>query len=295
MLLFSVYRQPRSNTLPHFDPSPYPAQIEFTHRRNPNKINHLHTLKNHPSHNYNKTIPLHTLWKNRGYTPKPFPEIFTRNKRGPCNAQSCPKQEMPKRVHQCMNNRRRKHRVRLAPGPPIKHSGDRSQNHVPPIRKPHVRNMREPKQNGGDHPADSFVLRSPLQHVLQQPAKQKLFRPGREAKNRQRQERQRLPFTPARTERDEMHRRPKRNRNRSKRDEAPEDIYRPTRSPADVVSRARKLPYQQERRNRDGHAKQHSEHIRQSPARKRPEPVRRRKFHRSPDSGDGDVILPGAR
>src|SRR5580704_16691635 len=205
-----------------------------------------------------------------------------------------PKQEMPQRVHQRMHNRRREHRLRLPPRPPVKHPGDRRQNHIPPIRKTHVRNVRESKQNRSQHPAGVFVFHRPLQHVLQQSAKQKLLRPSRETKNREREERQGLPLAPPRTERHEMHRRPERNGNRRKRQEAAENVQRPSRSPTDAVSGSRKLPHQQKRRDRDGDAEHYRKHICQPTTGKWPEPMRRRKFHRRPNPGDGDVILPGA-
>src|SRR5580698_2208861 len=294
MLSLHVSLALRSNEPPHFHDLSRPQKFRSTHSRNPNRFNHLHTLKNHPSATHTNASACALFQKHRGVYPlAPFQNFFSASS-AIFSASQRPKQEMPQRVHQRMHSRRRKHRLRLPPRPPVKHPGDRRQNHVPPIRKTHVRNVRESKQNRGQNPAGGFVLHRPLQHVLQQSAKQKLLRPSRETKNREREERQRLPFAPPRTERHEMHRRPERNGNCRKRQEAPENVQRPTWSPTDVVSGSRKLPHQQKRRDRDGDAEHYRKHICQPTTGKWPEPMRRRKFHRHPNPGDGDVILPGA-
>jgi len=294
MLSFRVSLALRLKAFPLNHKLPRPQLLRITPTRNPSQISNLHTLQHHVSASHAQSIACALFQKHRGYTPKRLlknffsgaSQIFSRSQR--------PKQEMPQRIHQRMHNRRREHRPRRAPCPPIKQPRDRRQNHIPPIRKPHVRNVREPKQNRSQYPSDVFVLRSPLQHVLQQPAKQKLLRPRREAKDRQRQERQRLPLSPTRAERYKMHCGSEGNRNRRKSQKASEDIQRPSRPPIDVVSRSRELPHQQKCRDRNSHAKQHREHVRQSPTRKRPEPMRRREFHRSPNARNGDVILPGS-
>src|ERR1700729_3977774 len=184
MLSFRVSLALRAKPLRHKLNFARPQTFRTTPTCNLNRINQLHALENHAYATHLKSITSTLFEKQPGvYPPTPPPEFFSGSS-AIFSASQRPKQEMPQRIHQRMHNRRRKERLRLPPRPPIKHPGDRCQNQIPPIREPHVRNVREPKQNGSQPPAPSFILRRPLQHVLQQSAKQKLLRPRRETEYR---------------------------------------------------------------------------------------------------------------
>src|SRR5579871_6695749 len=91
-----------------------------------------------------------------------------------------------------------------------------------------------------------------------------------------------------------MHGGPERNRNRRESEEAAEDVNRPAGSPSDAVAGRVEPPDKQEGSDRNGHAKENGEDVSQPTAGKRPEPVRRRKFHGRPHRRDRDVVLPRA-
>src|SRR5690242_17794162 len=91
---------------------------------------------------------------------------------------------MPGGVHQSVNDSRGKNRSALAPGPAVKESRDRRENHVTPVGEPKIGDVRETEQDRSGPPAGKLALARARQQILQQPAKQKFLRPRRKAKNR---------------------------------------------------------------------------------------------------------------
>src|SRR5260370_26315952 len=74
-------------------------------------------------------------------------------------------------------------RAGLAPGPAVEKAGDGSQDHVAPVGKAQVGDVRKAENNRGDPPTREIALGGTGQHVLEQAAEEKLFRPGGEKQN----------------------------------------------------------------------------------------------------------------
>src|ERR1700682_1839960 len=66
-------------------------------------------------------------------------------------------------------------RAGLAPRPAVEKAGDRGQNHITPVGKAHVGDVREAEENGSGPPAGKIALGCSRKHVLQQAAEKKLF------------------------------------------------------------------------------------------------------------------------
>src|SRR5689334_13487904 len=100
---------------------------------------------------------------------------------------------MPSGVHGAMNQCRSKDGSGSAPRPAIENTRNGGKNHVAPVGKSQVRDVREAKQDRSGPPAGNFALGRAGQKILQQATKEKLFWPGGEEKNAQRGQRKRLP------------------------------------------------------------------------------------------------------
>src|SRR5580693_2314075 len=82
MLSLYVSLALRSNEPPHFHDLSRPQKFRSTHSRNPNRFNHLHTLKNHPSATQTNASACALFQKHRGvYPPCSLPEFFLRIER----------------------------------------------------------------------------------------------------------------------------------------------------------------------------------------------------------------------
>src|SRR5882672_3676925 len=200
---------------------------------------------------------------------------------------------MPQDIHGGVDQRRSKNRARLAPRPCVEKARDGSEQHVAPVGKAHVGDVGETKKKGSGPPAREFAFGSTSQHVLEQAAKKKLFRPGGKEENAEREQRQRFPFAEARGKFNEVDGLAQRNGDAAEDDEAGEHEKAPVAAPADGITDAVDAAQEHERGERDVDAEQHRENVREAPAGIGPQPVRRRKFHGYPNSRYGYEILPG--
>src|SRR2546421_292375 len=92
-------------------------------------------------------------------------------------------EEMPGDVHGGVDQGRSEDRPGLAPGPAVEKSGDGGQDHVAPVGKAHVGDVREAEKNRGGPPAGEFAVRSARKHVLKQTTEEKLLWPSGEEQN----------------------------------------------------------------------------------------------------------------
>src|SRR5207237_9963656 len=96
-----------------------------------------------------------------------------------CNLEGS-KEEVPSYVNGGVDEGGGEDRAGLAPGPAIEKAGDGSQDHVAPIGKAHVGDVREAKDNRGNPPTREVTFSGARKDVLEQAAEEKLFRPGSE-------------------------------------------------------------------------------------------------------------------
>src|SRR5689334_8922191 len=102
-----------------------------------------------------------------------------------CNLEGS-KGKVPGYINSGMDQRRRENRAGFAPGPAIEKSGDGGEDHIAPIRKAHVGDVREAKDDRGDPPTSEIALSGTRKDILQQPAEEKLFGPSGEKENAER-------------------------------------------------------------------------------------------------------------
>src|SRR5882672_2335166 len=201
---------------------------------------------------------------------------------------------MPQDIHGGVDQRRSEDRARLAPRPSVEKARDGSEQHVAPVGKAHVGDVGETKKKGSGPPAREFAFGSTSQHVLEQAAKKKFFRPGGKKENAEREQRQRFPLAEARGKFDEVDGLAQRNGDAAEDDEAGEHEKAPVAAPADGLTDAIEATQENERGQRDVHAEQHRENVRKAPTGIGPQPVRRREFHGHPNSRYGYEVLPAA-
>src|SRR6266851_3015137 len=90
------------------------------------------------------------------------------------------KEEVPGDVHGGVDQSGGKNRAGLAPGPAVEKAGDGSQDHVAPVGKAQVGDVRKAENYRGDPPTREIALGGTGQHVLEQAAEEELFWPGGE-------------------------------------------------------------------------------------------------------------------
>src|SRR5690242_13684184 len=96
-----------------------------------------------------------------------------------CNLEGS-KEEVPGDIDSGMDERRGEDRPGLAPGPAIEKSGDGGEDHIAPIGKAHVGDVREAKDDRGDPPTSEIALGGTRKDVLEQSAEKKLLGPSSE-------------------------------------------------------------------------------------------------------------------
>src|SRR5713226_9885262 len=99
------------------------------------------------------------------------------------------KEEVPHDVDGGMDQCRGENRAGFAPRPAVEKAGDGGEDHVAPVGKAHVGDVREAEENGSGPPAGKIALGASRKHVLQQAAEENLFWPRREEQNAKRQKR----------------------------------------------------------------------------------------------------------
>src|SRR6267378_1949989 len=184
------------------------------------------------------------------------------------------KEEMPGDVHGGVDQGGGENRAGLAPRPAVEKAGDGGQDHVAPVGKAHVGDVRKAKENGSGPPAGKIAVGCSRKHVLQQAAEEKLFWPRRKEQNAKRQKRERLPLRPLRCKFDEAHGLAQRNGDAAENDETRHDEETPAAAPADRIADAVDAAEKQERRKRNVYAEKHGKNVGEPPARERPQPVR---------------------
>src|SRR6266404_8127947 len=199
---------------------------------------------------------------------------------------------MPQDVHGSVDQSRSEDRARLAPRPSIEKARDGSEQHVAPVGKAHVGDVGETKKKGSGPPAREVAFRGTGHHVLEQAAKEELFRPGGKKENAEREQRQRFPFAEARSKFNEVDGLAEWNGDAAEDDEAGEHEKAPVAAPADGIADAVDAAQEHERGERDVDAEQHRKNVREAPTGIGPQPVRRGKFHGHPNSRYGYEVLP---
>src|SRR6266700_337152 len=184
------------------------------------------------------------------------------------------KEEVPGGIDGGMEECRGENRAGVAPGPAVEKACDGGQDHVAPVGKVIVGDVREAKEKGSDPPADEVTLGCSREHILEQAAEEKLFGPGGEKQNSDGKKWERLPLGDLWSKLDEMHALAEWNGNAGKYDEAGQDEEAPMASPTDRIADAVDAANKHEARERDIHAKEHGENVGKTPARVRPEPMR---------------------
>src|SRR5467141_675746 len=114
-------------------------------------------------------------------------------------------EEMPGDIDGGVDQYGGENRTGFAPRPAVEEAGDGGQDHVAPVGKAHVGDVRKAKENGSGPPAGRIAVGCSRKHVLQQAAKEKFFGPGREKENAERKKREGLPLRPVRRKFDEVH------------------------------------------------------------------------------------------
>src|ERR1700686_2428785 len=145
-------------------------------------------------------------------------------------------EEVPRGIDGGVDQRGGEDRAGLAPGPAVEKAGDGGQDHVAPVGKAHVGDVREAKENRSGPPAGEFAIRSARKHVLQQAAEEKLLRPGREKENAERKKREGLPLRPLRRKFDEVRDLAQRNGDAAEDEEARQDEEPPMAAPANGIA-----------------------------------------------------------
>src|SRR6266446_10258821 len=199
---------------------------------------------------------------------------------------------MPQDIHGGVDQRRSEDRARLAPRPSVEKARDGSEQHVAPVGKAHVGDVGETKKKGSGPPAREFAFGSAGQHVLEQAAEKKFFRPGGKKENTEREQGQRFPLAEARGKFDEVDGLAQRNGDAAEDDEAGEHEKAPVAAPADGITDAVDAAQENERGQRDVDAEQYREHVREAAPGIGPQPVRRGEFHGHPNSRYGYEVLP---
>src|SRR6202171_3159560 len=211
-------------------------------------------------------------------------------------------EEMPGDIDGGVDQGGGENRAGLAPRPAVEKAGDGGQDHVTPVGKANVGDVRKAEENGSGPPAGKIAVGCSSKHVLQQAAEEKLFWPRREEQNAQRQKRERFPLRPLRRKLDEVHGLAQRNGDAAENDETRHDEETPTAAPADRIADAVDAAEKQERRKRDVYAEKHGENVGEPPPPHRPQPVRqgpspgiRQRLHRDPYARENEEVLPGTR
>src|SRR5712664_3168298 len=181
---------------------------------------------------------------------------------------------MPGDVHGGVEQGGGENRAGLAPRPAVENAGDGGQDHVTPVGKAHVGDVRKAEENRGGPPSGEVAMRSTRKHVLQQAAEEQLFGPRGEKENAERKERKRLPLGPLRFELNEVDRVAQWNGDAGEYDEACENEEAPVMAPADGITDAADAAEEHETRQRDVNAEKHRKNVGEASAGKRPEPVR---------------------
>src|ERR1700682_4684544 len=185
-------------------------------------------------------------------------------------------EEMPGDIDGGVDQGGGENRAGLAPRPAVEKAGDGGQDHVTPVGKANVGDVRKAEENGSGPPAGKIAVGCSSKHVLQQAAEEKLFWPRREEQNAQRQKRERFPLRPLRRKLDEVHGLAQRNGDAAEKDANRHDEETPTAAPADRIADAVDATEKQERRKRDVYAEKHGKNVGEAPAGERPQPVRKR-------------------
>src|SRR5216684_7642854 len=115
---------------------------------------------------------------------------FSENLRGATLDRS--KEEMPGDVDGSVDEGGGEDRAGFAPGPAVEKSGDGGEDHVAPVGKAQVGDVREAEEDGGGPPAGEVAFASAGEHVLKEAAEEQLFRPGGEKENAERKKRKRF-------------------------------------------------------------------------------------------------------
>ena len=102
------------------------------------------------------------------------------------------KEEIPGDVHGGVDQGGGKNRAGFAPRPAVEKPGDGGQDHVAPVGKTHVGDVREAEEDGSGPPADNVTIRSAREEVLEQAAEEKFLGPCGEEENSEREKRKRF-------------------------------------------------------------------------------------------------------
>src|SRR5260370_15276089 len=181
-----------------------------------------------------------------------------------------------------MDEARGEDRAGLAPSPAVEEAGDRSQDHVAPVGKVIVGDVREAEENGGCPPTQEIALARARKQILQQSSEEKLFGPGGKKQNAYGKNGKRFqrtpPYNPRRTPRalklDEMHAQSQRNGDAGENDETRQDEEAPMVAPADGIAGSVDAAKKHECCECDVDAQQHGENVGEAAAREGPEPMR---------------------
>src|SRR5262245_48740260 len=135
-----------------------------------------------------------------------------------------------------MDESRCENRSRLSPRPAVEHPRDRRQQHILPVGKMHIRNVRKAEEDGSANQTGDFAVTRAREEVLQQPPEKKLFRPRRKKENSDRQRNERLPLTELGRISNEVHSNAQRNRDAREHYKRPDNVKSPAAAPSDVVA-----------------------------------------------------------